>query len=83
MRNQLALAILFVRSQYPLPHQQLNLTADEEYGIEFDPLYCDVILKRLARITKASPTLLETGRTFAEMADLRAAEAADSKGDAS
>ena len=52
------------------------------YGIEFDPLYCDVILQRLAKITRTSPTHVETGKTFADMSQLRAADAADGTGDA-
>jgi DNA modification methylase len=38
------------------------------YGIEFDPIYCDVILNRLARFLKADPVLQQTGKTFTETA---------------
>jgi len=41
------------------------------YGIELDPIYCDVILTRLARFLKADPILQQTGKTFTEMAKER------------
>jgi len=37
------------------------------YGIELDPVYCDVILKRLHRVTGIEPVHVATGRTFAEI----------------
>ena len=43
-------------------------------GIELDPIYCDVILTRLARLLKVDPILQQTGRTFAETATERAEE---------
>ncbi|WP_439924437.1 hypothetical protein [Nitrobacter sp. JJSN] len=41
------------------------------YGVELDPIYCDVILARLARVLKADPVLQQTGKTFTEMATER------------
>ena len=41
------------------------------YGIELDSIYCDVILTRLARFLKIDPILLQTGKTFTEMATER------------
>ncbi|WP_439924417.1 site-specific DNA-methyltransferase [Nitrobacter sp. JJSN] len=38
------------------------------YGVELDPIYCDVILTRLARVLKADPVLQQTGKTFTQMA---------------
>jgi DNA modification methylase len=47
------------------------------YGIELDPIYCDVILTRLARFLKADPVLQQTGKTFTEMATQRMDETAE------
>jgi DNA modification methylase len=44
------------------------------YGIELDPVYCDVILSRLARFLKVDPILQPSGKTFAEVAAERAEE---------
>jgi hypothetical protein len=41
------------------------------YGVELDPIYCDVILTRLARVLKVDPVLQQTGKTFTEMAAIR------------
>ncbi|WP_439925932.1 hypothetical protein [Nitrobacter sp. JJSN] len=41
------------------------------YGVELDPIYCDVILTRLARFLKADPVLQQTGKTFTQMATER------------
>jgi len=38
------------------------------YGVELDPIYCDVILTRLTRVLKVDPVLQQTGKTFTEMA---------------
>ncbi|HST35953.1 MAG TPA: site-specific DNA-methyltransferase, partial [Allosphingosinicella sp.] len=43
------------------------------YGIELDPLYCDVILQRLQSLFDLQPVLGQDGRTFAEVADERIA----------
>jgi DNA modification methylase len=47
------------------------------YGIELDPIYCDVILTRLARFLKTDPVLQQTGKTFKEMATQRTDETAE------
>jgi hypothetical protein len=46
------------------------------YGIEIDPLYCDVILRRLAKLTGLTPIHVATGLIFTELAQQRADEAA-------
>ena len=38
------------------------------YGIELDPLYCDVILHRLCKVAKTEAILAATGQTFGEVA---------------
>jgi DNA modification methylase len=38
------------------------------YGIELDPHYCDVILRRMAGIAKHDAILVATGQTFAAVA---------------
>ena len=40
-------------------------------GIELDPLYVDVALKRLSDATGLTPTLAGDGRTFAEIREAR------------
>jgi DNA modification methylase len=42
------------------------------FGIELDPLYCDLIVRRLEAVTKTTATLAETGETFAQVAARRA-----------
>jgi len=51
-------------------------TGRRGYGIELDPLYCDVILARLGRIAKLEPVLATTGQSFAEVAAERATSVA-------
>jgi DNA modification methylase len=55
------------------------------YGVELDPIYCDVILTRLARVLKVDPVLQQTGKTFTEMAAERSdatAQPPEATGDA-
>jgi len=44
------------------------------YGIELDPRYCDVIIKRLTAAAKIEAIHAETGRPFTEIEQERAAE---------
>lgn len=46
------------------------------YGVELDPLYCDVIVKRLQSRFKLPATLVDDGHTFETIAAWRAAERA-------
>src|SRR3546814_13973932 len=47
------------------------------YGIELDPIYCDVILARLQKATGLEPVHLATGFSFSAMARKRANKADD------
>ena len=49
-------------------------TGRRGYGIELDPLYCDVILRRLTKLTGLQAEHVATGRTFAELSAAMAAE---------
>jgi DNA modification methylase len=49
-------------------------TGRRGYGIELDPLYCDVILRRLTKLTGLQAEHVATGRTFAELSAAVAAE---------
>ena len=44
------------------------------YGIELDPHYCDVIVRRLAKVAGLEAVLAATGQSFAEVGAERAAE---------
>ncbi len=46
-------------------------TGRRGYGIELDPHYCDVIVRRMAKIAKLEAVLMETGQTFAAVAHQR------------
>ncbi len=46
-------------------------TSRRGYGIELDPIYCDVILQRLANVTKLNAVLVETGQTFQAVSEER------------
>ena len=49
-------------------------TGRRGYGIELDPRYCDVIIRRLAAAAEIEATHAETGEPFAEIEQERAAE---------
>lgn len=46
-------------------------TGRRGFGIEVDPVYCDVILRRLAQATQVEAVHVETGRRFSDIADER------------
>ena len=49
-------------------------TGRRGYGIEIDPIYCDLIVRRLQEALKIDAILAGNGRTFGEIADQRLAE---------
>ncbi len=49
-------------------------TGRRGYGIELDPRYCDVIIRRVAAAAQIEAIHAETGKTFAEIEQERAAE---------
>ncbi|MCH9000488.1 MAG: site-specific DNA-methyltransferase, partial [Proteobacteria bacterium] len=51
-------------------------TGRRGYGIELDPHYCDVIVRRMAGAFKVEAVHAATGKPFAEIERERAAEAA-------
>ncbi len=46
-------------------------TGRRGYGIELDPHYCDVIVRRMAKVAKLEAVLKDTGQTFAAVAHQR------------
>lgn len=50
------------------------------YGINLEPKYCDVILKRLREETKIEPVLSPLGETFDKVAAERAAASSERLG---
>lgn len=52
-------------------------TGRRGYGLEIDPTYCDVTLRRLARHCGLDAVHVDTGQTFAEITVERAAERDD------
>ncbi len=48
-------------------------TGRHGYGIELDPRYCDVIVRRVARAFKVEAIHAATGKPFAEVEQERAA----------
>jgi DNA modification methylase len=51
-------------------------TGRRGYGLEIDPLYCDVILRRMLAVCGLDATLAATGQWFSEVAAERGDEAA-------
>lgn len=51
-----------------------KVTGRKGYGIELDPKYCDVIVKRRDQVAKLKATHAETGKTFAELETDRTTE---------
>ncbi len=49
-------------------------TGRRGYGIELDPLYCDVIVRRLATVAGLEAVHVESGRTFDDLAAEREAQ---------
>ena len=46
------------------------------FGIELDPIYCDVIVHRLSKLMKVEAVHAETGMTWTEIAQQRSTEVA-------
>ena len=52
-------------------------TGRQGYGVELDPRYCDVIVRRVAAAAEVEAIHAATGKTFAEIAGERAADQVD------
>jgi len=52
-------------------------TGRRGYGIELDPLYCDVIVRRMKKLTRLEAVLAETGESFDAISEARASEVED------
>lgn len=47
------------------------------YGIELDPLYCDVIVRRLSKVTGLPARHMDTGRLFTDVETMAAAASSE------
>ena len=56
-------------------------TGRRGYGIELDPHYCDVIVRRLTEAAKVEAVHAATGKSFAEIERERAAAAVEPQPD--
>lgn len=54
-------------------------TGRRGYGLELDPLYCDVAIRMMEALTGEPAIHAETGLTFHELAERRASDAADAE----
>ncbi|MBU1213167.1 MAG: ParB N-terminal domain-containing protein [Alphaproteobacteria bacterium] len=52
-------------------------TGRRGFGIELDPLYCDVIVRRMKKLTRLEAVLAETGESFDAISEARASEVED------
>ena len=58
------------------PSSRPRRRADAARLIEFDPLYCDVIIRRFEAFTGKHARLAETGATFEDVAEVRTPQTA-------
>lgn len=54
-------------------------TGRRGFAIELDPLYCDVIVRRMTKLTRCKAVLAATGETFEAVAEVRAKAAEPSE----
>lgn len=52
-------------------------TGRRGYGIELDPLYCDVIVRRMKKLSRLEAVLAETGEGFDAISEARSCELED------